>query len=77
MTPLCDAVIVTVVFVVTAFEVIENATDDMPAGTVTVAGTLAAAGFELTRDTTAGPATGPWNFTALLVDVVPPTRDPG
>jgi len=60
-------------FVATLVVVIGNVTDDAPAGTVTVAGTVSIDGMELEIDNTSplGP-TGPMRVTVAVVDR-PPT----
>jgi hypothetical protein len=57
------------VAVVTLPALTENATDVAPCATVTVWGTLAAAGFELPNDTSAPP------LPAALVSVTMPAPD--
>ena len=71
------AVIVTEVLVPTAVVVIEKAADTVaPAGTVTVAGTVAAP-LLLASVTTAPPAgAGPFNVTVFPLTPVPPVTEP-
>jgi hypothetical protein len=66
------AVMVTFVFVATVNVVTEKVVDEAPAGTVTLAGTVAAARFELVNVTTVPPGTPtPFNAT-VAVDVEDP-----
>jgi len=73
------AVIVTGVLVATAVVVMANAGDTVAApATVTVAGTVAAAGLPLVSVTTAPPfGAGPLSVTVFIVVDVPPRTDPG
>ncbi len=72
------AVIVTAVSAVTAGDEIGNKMVEAAAGIVTVAGTAATAGFELTNDTTVGAGAGPSRYTLLATaGLVPPTNAPG
>lgn len=63
---------VTLVFETTAAVVAEKAAEVAPAGTVTDAGTVAAAVFELVSVTTAPPVgAGPFNVTVAAEEAVP------
>jgi len=74
VTPPKEAERLTGAEVVTQVVVIVNVVEVAPATTVTLSATVARAGFELERVTTAPSAgAGPFRYTLFEVDVLPPT----
>ena len=72
MTPLYDATILTVTFLLVVVVVILNVAEPAPSGTVTVAGTVARAGLLLVNVTTSPPAGTAPVRTTVPIELDPP-----